>query len=151
MPVIISKSQVVTLRYCDGSAECPACTVQCKTIVLWGFSSPSIKAHFGAHKRMLHFIIFTTPAPIDMDTESGLPYFLWSRSKTCGVGLNVGYCYSRVRAGILGVSIAFRRGPSWPGHKSLLLHAASRPISATLIFNTSITWLCSLKVSEGRK
>lgn len=79
----------------------------------------------------LHHIHHT--APIDMDTESRLPYFLWSRSRACGVGLNVGYCYSRVRAGILGVSIAFRRRPSWPGHKSLSLHAASRPISAILI------------------
>lgn len=91
------------------------------------------------------------PAPIDMDTESRLPCFLWSRSRACGVGLNVGYCYLRVCAGILGVSIAFRHRPSWPGHKSLSLLAASRPISATLIFNTSITWLCSLKVSEERK
>ncbi len=56
-----------------------------------------------------------------MDTESRLLYFLWSRSRTCGAGLNVGYCYSRVRAGRLGVSIAFRRKPSWPGHKSLSL------------------------------
>lgn len=56
---------------------------------------------------MLHFIIFTGPARIDMDAERRLPYFLWSTSRTCGVGLNVGYCYLRVRAGILGVSIAF--------------------------------------------
>lgn len=55
------------------------------------------------------------------------------------MGLNVGYCYLRECAGILGVSIAFRHRPSWPGHKSLSLLAASRPISATLIFNTSIT------------
>lgn len=51
----------------------------------------------------------------------------------------MGYCYLRVRSGVLGISIAFRHRPSWPVHRSLPLHAASRPVPATLILNTSIT------------
>lgn len=56
-----------------------------------------------------------------------------------GRGPNAGYCHLRICVGDLGVSIASRRRPSWPGRKSLLLPAASRPISATLTFNVSIT------------